>query len=672
MRSSAFLPVLLFFALTLTCPAQNSLPPSWIYSTYFGGSQQDSINAATRDAAGNIYVTGSSSSPDFPTTGGVYEPAYPGPSGDFAIFVAKFSASGELIWSTFLGPGAYNYAGATTIQVDAESNVYVAGIFQDPGYPTTGGLPNSGVVFVTKLNSTGSQIVYSSLMGPNSLNAVPKLALVSSGETFVIGSGPAGDCCNATHNGSIGSLGAYDVVWVTEINPAGTKIPWSVEVGGNGSNDAYGAAIDSSNKLYIAGYTDAINFPHTPGALDQNGAAITFVVKLDPSRLPQGSLVYSALVGGSLQTNDFMEPESLAVDRSGNVYVGAWTYNIGLYTSKWAFQPKAAAVPNAYVFELNAAGSALLNGTYLGGSGTDYIGQVAVDGSGNTYVTGSTDSWDFPITTYGDVSSAVRYDIGFYAKLNPEFAAVSVAEFGNTLEASDDGWAALPDGAGGAWFGGSAGLQFPTTSNAFQPAYAGNYDGVLFDSDFAGVCDSDGVAICSIAADSGNSERVHFIGQASDMEDNVNIALAIDGLPVYSSHAAQFDSWLPVAAGNHVARVLAQNLDGSQSQSQEAFSVTASSACPVNLQSLTLTFCNPLNAAALKSPVTVQVQANDTIGISSIQLYVDGQLDGTMSGNNGVFTTTLSLAPGAHSFNAQGYDLYNNFMTTSAAARVTK
>jgi Bacterial Ig domain/Beta-propeller repeat len=659
----------ILFGWALLSFGQSTPPPSWLYSTYFGGSQSDYINAAASDSVGNVYVTGTSNSPNFPTTAGVYEPTYPGPSGYQAVYVSKFSADGSLVWSTFVGPGTYQFAGATGIQVDSNQNVYIAGIFQDPGFPTTRGLPSNGSVFVVKLNSTGSQLIYGARMGPSSTDSSPQLVLDSDADAFVTGSGPGGDCCNGQQTGIIGSTGGVDDFWVAEINAAGTALKWSVEIGGTGSDEADGMAIDSSDKLYITGYTDSINFPHTAGALNQQGIGRTFVVKLDPARLPQGSLVYSALAGNpGHSSNDFLAAQSIAVDPTGNAYVGAWTYSLGLFTSKWAFLPKAPTVPNAYVFELNSSGSSIVNGTYLGGARDDYVGHVAVDSVGNTYVVGYTDSWDFLTTAYGNLTAPNSLSSGYYVKLNPQFAAVSSIELGGFTET--DAYASVPDGAGGLWFAGFTGSQFPTTANAYQPTYQGNYDGYLLHADFAGLCTGDGVAICTLTPDSTLPERIHFISQASDVEAITNIALAIDGMPAYSLHAAQFDTWLPVAPGHHTASVLAQNISGARYQQQEQFTVPSESVCPLNPTNPSLTFCSPLNAAVVKSPLTIQVQANDPIPPATVRLYVDGKLQATITGQNGSYTYTLQLTPGIHTLNAQGTDNDPRFFTTNAVARV--
>jgi beta-propeller repeat-containing protein/Big-like domain-containing protein len=667
-----FIPVAVLVAWALVSVAQSTPPPSWLYSTYLGGSGASTITAVTRDTDGNVYVTGTTTSPDFPTTAGVYEPTYPGPTSDNVVFVSKFSAAGSLVWSTFVGPGSFQFGVASGIQVDSDENVYVAGIFQGSGFPTTRGLPTGGSVFVVKLNAAGSQLIYGATMGPNSTDSSPQLVLDSSAAAFVSGSGPAGDCCDSTRSGVIGSLGGVDDFWVAEINAAGTALPWSVQMGGNDEDEAYGMAIDSANKLYIAGYSASINFPHTSGALDQAGTGRTFVAKLDPSKLPNGSLVYSALAGNpGHSSNDFLAAESLAVDQAGDAYVGAWTYNTGLFASQWAFQPNAPTVPNAYVFELNPSGSAIVNGTYIGGSNNDYVGKVSVDTDGNIYVAGSTESWDFLTTAYGNPTPLDSVSQAYYVKLNPQFAAVSSVAFGATGKAENyDGFATAPDGTGGLWVAGYAGSQFATTPNAYQPTYQGNGDGYLLHTNFAGLCTGDGVAICTISPDSTLPERIHFTSQASDVEDASDLALSIDGMVAYRLHAAQFDTWLPVAPGNHVATALVQDAGGEQYQDQQQFRVAASSACPLNPLTPSLTFCSPLNAAVVKGPLTIQIQANDAVPPPQVQLYVDGTLLTTLSVQNGSYTYTLQLPPGVHRVSAQGTDSGGEYVATTAIARV--
>jgi len=651
-----------FLILSIFCYGQSSLPPSWLYSTYFGGSQSDGIGAITRDADGNIYVTGTSDSPDFPTTPGVYEASYPGPSGYQAIFVAKFSADGTLVWSTFLGPGSWQYTVASAIQVDAEGNVYIAGIFQTAGFPTTQGLPDDGSVFVAKLNATGSELVYGMRVGPNAILSAPQLVLDSSANAFVTGSGTIPDCCNSWETGTIGTLGGIEDFWVEEINAAGTALPWSVQIGGYGDDQINGLAIDAQNKLYLTGYTDSANFPHTAGALNQPGGARAFVIKLNPARPPDISLVYSALVGNSGHTvGDFINGRTIAADKAGNSYVGTWTYNVGLFTGEWAFQPTALVVPVGYVFELNNLGSSIINGSYVGGQ-ESLVNQINVDHWGNVDVLGTTGSLDFVVTAYDDPTSSSD---GFYVKFNQNFAAISSVEFSGY-----PGTASI-DGRGGLWVAGSTEGQLPTTPDAFQPLYQGNTDGFLLHTDFSGLCSSDGIEICSISPDLTTPQRIQFVAQASKPEQTVRTTLSIDDMVVYSEPAAQFDTWLGIAPGQHIATASAQNAAGENVVDRQSFWVRPSVSCPMNPSNPSLTFCSPLNAAVIHGPVSIEIHANDIAPPpTSLTLYVDGNLQTRINGQNGTYRFKFSLPRGIHYFAVRGEDGWGNHITASTVARV--
>ncbi len=667
LRALLALCLLVFLSSTFSS-AQSALPPSWTYSSYLGGARADDISALTRDSQGNVYVAGTSNSPTFPTTPGTLEPTYPGPYGYSAVFVSKFSSSGSLIWSTFVGGGCYSYVAPTSIQVDSSQNVYVAGANDCNTFPTTPGLPNWGNLFLGKLNSSGSQLLYDTKLGGWSGDlGTPSVVVDSAGEAFVTGSG--GTCCNGAATGNIGTEGGISDFWIAEINSAGTYLKWSVTIGGSGLETSSSIAIDSSNMLYVTGYADSLDFPVTPGTLNQPGGS-TFVVKLDPSKAPSSSMVYGALVGSPTgnSSNTFIEPFTIALDSAGDTYISTWTYNTGMYTSPAAFQPASGTPPDGYVFELNPSASAIVNGTYLGGGGADYAAAVSTDSSGNTYASGFTDSWDFPFTAYGNPAQSYNNELGFYVKLNPQFAAVSSVVFGpNGTEART----ATADLAGGAWFSSFTQAGFLTTLNAYQPQDAGSYDGYLLHSNFAGLCETSTVAICAILPDSYSTQRIQFTAQAADVEGAKSISLYLDALLAFSSRAAQFDVWLPVALGNHTATVVSQSADGSTQRAQQAFWVASSSTCPLSPVVPSLTFCGPLNAAVVSGAVNVVIQANDgSVPPPTVNLYADGKLAATLQNQNGSYTGTLTLPSGAHTLSAFGKDTSSDVLRTSVVFQV--
>jgi uncharacterized protein (TIGR03437 family) len=203
--------------------------------------------------------------------------------------------------------------------------------------------------------------------------------------------------------GSGGVAPAYNRsnAFVTKLNPAGTALVYSTYLGGSGSSQrgdsASGLAVDGSGNAYITGAAGSTDFPATQGALQETNHSAAgnnaFVTKLNPAG---SALVYSTYLGGSGSD----AASGVAVDGSGNAYIAGAASSTDFPVTQGALQTtnRNAAGGNAFVTELNRAGSALVYSTYLGGSGGDAASGVAVDGSGNVYIAGEAGSTDFPVT----------------------------------------------------------------------------------------------------------------------------------------------------------------------------------------------------------------------------------------------------------------------------------
>lgn len=384
----------------------NSTGSALIYSTFLGGSDLDSASAIALDDTGNAYVTGSTSSTDFPTTVGAFDNTHNGIPGSDA-FVTKLNPSGSaLVYSTYLG-GLEQDAGSG-IAVDTSGNAYVGGNTRSSGFPTTAGAfdtthnPNDDPeIFVTKLNPTGSALVYSTFLG---ISSGGSLALDASGSAYVTGSTSSAaypttvGAFDTTHNGG------SDVV-VTKLNSSGSALVYSTFIGGSGNEGGEGIALDGSGNAYITGDTTSTDFPTTVGAFDTsfNGSFDAFVTKLNPSG--SAPLVYSTFLGDV----GFDSGNDLAVDTSGNVYLTGTTSSPNFPTTADAFDTSFNGGPtDVFVTKLNSTGSApLVYSTFLGGSGNpqetgiaddEGLG-IALDISGGFYVTGATRSANFPTTS---------------------------------------------------------------------------------------------------------------------------------------------------------------------------------------------------------------------------------------------------------------------------------
>ncbi|MGA3324750.1 MAG: SBBP repeat-containing protein [Terriglobia bacterium] len=473
---------------------------SLVYSTFLIGIVPNggmlpgttvSVDAIAVDPTGNAYIAGFAI-PGFPTTPGAYQTTLVGNGG---YFVAKLNATGSaLVYSTYFGPG--NIEGIH-MAVDPAGNAYLTG-FTYPElpagniysgiFPTTPGAlepnppnpsdfaqpPVNGIpagypappactkspqycstAFVTKLNATGSALVYSTYLGGYGADAGNAIAADSSGNAYVTGSTSSyfwpgelacinfGNACNfpttagafqptppipATNCANINGLPCYNgavlylnSAFVTELNPTGSLV-YSTFLGNAasarivGSSSGNRIAADGSGNAYVAGGTTSNSFPTTPGAFQTalGGGQDAFVIKLNPS----GSApVYSTYLGGSGNESGL----AIAVDSAGEAYVTGRTTSTNFPTVN-PFQATNNGGYNGYdvfVSEFNAAGSALVSSSYLGGTEDDFVSGVGVDSSGNAYVAGYTYSTNIPTTpgAFQQTATAapcVPFPIGYF------------------------------------------------------------------------------------------------------------------------------------------------------------------------------------------------------------------------------------------------------------------
>jgi hypothetical protein len=457
------------------------IDPGLAYSTYLGGTSSDEAFAVAIDGGGNAYLTGDTVSPEFPTTAGAFDVSY---NGGQDTFVTKLDPSGSsLVYSTVLG-GTSSEAGKG-IAVDGAGNAYLAGITFSSDYPTTPGAfdtsSNGGFdAFLTKLDSTGSTLSYSSYLGGSGYDEAKGIALDGADNAYLTGYTLSADL--PTTSGSLRptSNGTQDA-FVTKFNASGSALAYSTFLGGTLGDQGKGIAVDGAGSAYITGAT--ADFPTTPGAFDTsyNGGVDAFAAKLDPSG---AALDYSTYLGGSAGD----QGNGIAVDGLGGAYVTGYTNSGGPTSSAFptttgAFDTIYNSGQDAFVTKLSATGSALSYSTFLGGSGFDQGNGISVDGPGRAYVAGypnsnsaSVTSMPFP-TTAGAFATA---NAGFYdAFLTRLDAAGSALSYSTYLGGSDSdfGYGIAVDTAGeGAYVAGdTASSDFPTGA-AFDSSYGGNGD----------------------------------------------------------------------------------------------------------------------------------------------------------------------------------------------------
>ncbi len=402
-----------------------------VYATFLGGTDWDFGADIAVDAGGNAYVAGRTRSSDFPTTPGAFDPSYGGgicgtvpntyPCQD--AFVVKLNSAGSaLAFSTYLGGG--DDEGAYGIAVDAAGSVYVAGSTSSADFPTTPG------------------------------------------------------AFDTSHNG-------YGDAFVVKFEPVGSNLTYATFLGGGYGDSGDRIVVDAVGSAYVTGYTGSVDFPTTPSAFDTsfNGNGDAFVVKLNHAG---SGLAYASFLGGG----DWDNGSAIAVNGHGNVYVTGITVSTDFPTTDGAFDrtfgegtcgtPTYATVcKDVFVTRMNGNGTALVFSTYLGGSGDgtgiygDSSRAITVDNAGNAYVTGWTDSVDFPITPDAFDTSFNGFSDAFVSKLNPAGSTLIYSTFlGGS--SGDSGHGIAVDGAGSVYVTGDAGNGFPTTPGVFDPVANGS------------------------------------------------------------------------------------------------------------------------------------------------------------------------------------------------------
>ena len=451
------------------------IDPALFYSTYLGGSIRDGGQGIAVDSAGNAYVTGLSHSPDFPTATGAFQGTL---AGSFDAFVTKINPVGSapLVYSTYLGGSGDDYG--LGIAVDAAGNASLTGFTNSPNFPTTPAAIQSAPggsadAFVTKLNSSGSALIYSTYLGGSGYDVGQGIALDSLGSAYVTGVTSSADFPTSVAAFQIALAGSFDA-FVTKLNLAGSApLVYSTYLGGDSDDRGYAVAVDSSGSAYVTGYTTSTNYPTTPGAFQTTyaGGADVFVAKLNPA----GStpLLYSTYLGGTGQDIG----QAIAVNASGNAFVTGKTSG-SFPTTASAFQSTfGGGGSDVFATRLNPSGSApLVYSTYLGGSGDDAGYGIALDGSDDAYLTGYTNSPNFPTTAgvFQTTFGGGRFD-GFVTKLNPAGSAPLVYSTYLGGSGEDAGQGIAFDGMFNAYVTGYTGsTNFPTTPGAFQTALHGS------------------------------------------------------------------------------------------------------------------------------------------------------------------------------------------------------
>ncbi|CAM2010930.1 SBBP repeat-containing protein [Acanthopleuribacter pedis] len=452
-----------------------------IYATLLGGERSDRAGAVHLDERGNAFIFGETYSPDFPATEGAYDVRH---NGNQDLFLAKLSNDGaQLIYATYLGGEGNDYAGGAAF--DPAGNATLVGYSSSDNYPTTTGVlgeRRNGLadVVVTRLNATGSDLLFSTYIGGSGYDEGQALALDGEGAVYVAGNTfsdsfpTTGGVVDQTYNGD------FDV-FVGKMTPEGDRLLYATYLGGGRADSVHGITVDGDGNAYLTGITYSANFPTTAGAFETgyNQYGDLFVAKLNPGGT---ALAYSTFLGGYYGDSG----RAIAVDGMGQVTVTGSTHSADFPVTEDALDDSFDGNEDAFVARFNATGSTLIYSTFLGGEGGDSARALALDENGNMVIAGSTDSAAFPVTAGAyDTTHNGGSDI-FVVKMNAEGSALNFSSYLGG-EGSDTLGAMVRDPAGNLYVtGNTTSSDFPVTAAAFDPTQNGYTDAFVAKFNSAG------------------------------------------------------------------------------------------------------------------------------------------------------------------------------------------
>ncbi|MBN2577926.1 MAG: SBBP repeat-containing protein, partial [Pirellulales bacterium] len=434
------------------------------WSTFLGGDEDDMAYEIVVDDAGNSFLVGATYSPDFPASDG-FDPSY---NDDSDAFVAKFAPTGELLWSTYLGGSSYEHAWSATL--DAEGNILVTGMTASGDFPVTSGsfdtsLDGETDAFIAKFSSSG-ELLWATYLGGSMWDQCNDIAVDNAGNIFVIGD---------TYSDDLPALGGFDTSFdgneedisdgfVAKLNSSGMAV-WVSYLGGSDCDWGNVITVDHEDNILLSGLTFSGDFPAYQGFdMTYHDGGDVFLVKLTNS----GDLLWATFLGGSARD----QAEGLTVDADGQVFVGGITYSED-FPTLGGFDASLDGACDAFLAKITTSGQ-LLWASYIGGSDQDWINDIAIDETGDLFVTGRTYSGDFPLSGGFDSTLDGECD-AFVAKINSSAGLTWSSYFGGSNFESGSGIAL--DHLGNVFLTGrTTSGDLPTTSDCFDSSYNGEND----------------------------------------------------------------------------------------------------------------------------------------------------------------------------------------------------
>lgn len=555
-----------------------------------------------------------------------------------------------LRYASYLTGGGDESEVGTGIAVDSANRAVVSGWTCSMSFPGENGPSNNFCpsAFVIKFDYTGSRMVFTAFIPGTEFHDNIPLALDAAGNIYIAGSTFGNtfgeDTFKPTPNAFQTTFGGATDAWVAKLNSSGTQLIYATFLGGSGDELVGGIAVDSSGNAYVTGSTTSKNFPVIAGSfqtackLKSDGSCSSaFVIKLNSLGT---RALYSSYLGGH-GTQDGM---CIAVNPSGNAIVAGGTDASDFPTTAGTAQPQPAGSEDAFVTQFSSSGSHLNYSTLIGGSGADAAAAVALDSTGNAFITGRAGSTNFP------VKNAMQPVCGggcvFVSKLSPSLGLLYSTFLGGASSAGNVSGTGIAVTAGGqAFITGEPGPKFPITQNAFQRVLGPE----LFGGPPGG-----SVFISKLTAAGRLSYSSYFGGGLGAPR------VALDkSANAYLTGSVSYGGTIPVTPGA---------FQQERGPEMDAFFAKVVAACAMSTVDRSVTICSPASGTTVASPVRIIAGTTDITPVKLTQVYLDGKkiYEAGLSAIN----VALSIPAGSHRVTVQAFDTANVIFKKSVTITV--
>lgn len=448
------------------------------YSTYIGGTMGEDATKVTFDNEGNTILIGQTPSDDFPVTDDAIQSEYGG--GGWDAYVAKFSPSGDLLYSTYFGGDGYEHV--TTVNVDSQNNMILAGTTESDEFPTTldalqpthsGGFDG----FIMKLAPNGT-LLYSTFFGGAGIDWIYGMQFDTSGNYMFSGHTDSAGLATSDVIGETKSSGRD--AFIARVSADGSTLQMFSYLGGDGTDRATMLKIDSEYNYIISGVTDSSNYPVTGNAF-QSTATTSGDAILTKISYSGASLIYSTLIGAS--DDDYAV--SVAVDSNDDMIISGYTESDDLAVVNAYQSDFGGGTADIFIAKVNKTGSMQFL-TFLGGNEADYAWEVAVDSNDNVIVAGRTSSVDYPAMHGLNDTHSGSFD-AIATKLTSDGQTILVSSYiGGSSSDIGEGMA-VDDNDNIVVTGRTVSDDFPVTSGAYQDMIGGSSDSFVCHIAFSGL-----------------------------------------------------------------------------------------------------------------------------------------------------------------------------------------